>query len=850
MPGAPAPVLITQGFGSQAAPGTITTPIPNVSQIPTAPGRASYPTGFVPLNGIPVTAGGINPFEQDFNGILYDISSNIAAQTGGQLYQFSAAYAAANSGYALGAVLQQAANPYGLWVNLLAGNTTNPDTGGSNWAPTQIFVNTTAAEAAAGVTPVNYQYPQGDIRRYGPVLDGVTDDTAPLTNWAKCGGSLTWPVPLTARTSAAVPVPSNTSIYAVDGACIKGGADQSLLTGNNSIQVTVRGLSFTQAACGSNPYVAGIALSGSSAWLVDDCEFFGLQWAGVWCENSPRNTIRGCQFHDWSGPTAATFTGTVAGNALTVSGVSGSIAIGQIVANATTGVVIGPIISGSGTSWVLGNTPGGSISGVSMKTYTPVADSADVVLYDSSSDNMIINNPMMKSWAHHGVLCQDPYTVPSNPPRNNLIAGNDISDHIDYGVAVYIPSVTASFTGSVSGTALTVSGTVTGTIAIGQFLVNGTSGVVYGQILSGSGTSWVISTSAGTVTSQLLYAATPQDTDNRVNNNKISNIQGCGTNTSAGTGIYIVGAGAGGTQANSNRLKNCCISTQDASLAPGAIGIAGQNFAGLGITPVQANDNQISGMSQGDGIRVVGCGNGAQVNDNNVNIPASNAGSGRGGSALIGHCVNILASGLVDAIGNKGQNYGSGSGYNISVGGVACTDINIIGGRMETAAGVTLAAAGTSSFALSNVQINGFRGRNNGTTNGIALTWVAGGCVNGSTMACVGPSSNGGVALALSNSTVVQAAAGAMRSNGSTDISLSGTCTNSFIDKSVNNSGVGHISNTSTGGNIDTFGTAVPPGSGAFAQGDHVWIQAPVHSGTKYGSCYTGGSPGSWDAST
>lgn len=42
----------------------------------------------------------------------------------------------------------------------------------------------TAAEATAGVTPTYYYYPPGDVRRYGAVLDGVTDDTAALQRWA------------------------------------------------------------------------------------------------------------------------------------------------------------------------------------------------------------------------------------------------------------------------------------------------------------------------------------------------------------------------------------------------------------------------------------------------------------------------------------------------------------------------------------------------------------------------------------------------------------------------------------------------------------------------------------------
>ena len=38
----------------------------------------------------------------------------------------------------------------------------------------------TAAEQAAGVTPVDYSYEPGDVRRYGAVGDGVTDCTTSI----------------------------------------------------------------------------------------------------------------------------------------------------------------------------------------------------------------------------------------------------------------------------------------------------------------------------------------------------------------------------------------------------------------------------------------------------------------------------------------------------------------------------------------------------------------------------------------------------------------------------------------------------------------------------------------------
>lgn len=65
----------------------------------------------------------------------------------------------------------------------------------------------------------------------------------------------------------------------------------------------------------------------------------------------------------------------------------------------------------------------------------------------------------------------------------------------------------ASFTGSITGTALTVSG-VTGTIAVGQLLQDTTGMITNGTtIISGSGTSWVVSISQS-VTSEAMTTTT------------------------------------------------------------------------------------------------------------------------------------------------------------------------------------------------------------------------------------------------------------------------------------------------------------------------------------------------------
>lgn len=47
----------------------------------------------------------------------------------------------------------------------------------------------TAAEIAAGVTPVNYSYPVTDPRRFGAKIDGATDDTVAIQNWINLAGT-------------------------------------------------------------------------------------------------------------------------------------------------------------------------------------------------------------------------------------------------------------------------------------------------------------------------------------------------------------------------------------------------------------------------------------------------------------------------------------------------------------------------------------------------------------------------------------------------------------------------------------------------------------------------------------
>ncbi|HBZ1757522.1 TPA: hypothetical protein MJQ39_001033 [Salmonella enterica subsp. enterica serovar Bredeney] len=116
-------------------------------------GTATFDKGFPPITMQPLSAGGIPPSGKDMNGVLY--TSTLKQQWGdaGGAYPFSQAFATAIGGYPQGAVIP-ATNLSGQWLNLLDGNTTNPEASDSSttgWVPLS-FYGATNISGLSGVS--------------------------------------------------------------------------------------------------------------------------------------------------------------------------------------------------------------------------------------------------------------------------------------------------------------------------------------------------------------------------------------------------------------------------------------------------------------------------------------------------------------------------------------------------------------------------------------------------------------------------------------------------------------------------------------------------------------------------
>jgi hypothetical protein len=148
----------------------------------------------------------------------------------------------------------------------------------------------TAAEIAAGVTPVNYAYAPGDVRRYGATGNGTTDDSTALVNAAKVSGTHPMLIPWTSggyKVSTPFTLPANATMIGY------GESRPNLFATTNGVEIcsalsvageiTIRNILFTGTNANTTPVnnptglgvtaTALLNITSCSDVRVENCEF-------------------------------------------------------------------------------------------------------------------------------------------------------------------------------------------------------------------------------------------------------------------------------------------------------------------------------------------------------------------------------------------------------------------------------------------------------------------------------------------------------------------------------------------------------------------------------------------------
>lgn len=132
------PVKISTPFADSAVDPTYKHQVPIASQIGITPGAASFTDGFPPVTFLDVGAGGVPPFGNDFNGLLFQMSSWLRWMMSGGAVPYDAAFQTLIGGYPLGAIVASATTVRKFWVSTTENNVTDPDAAGAGWQATYV----------------------------------------------------------------------------------------------------------------------------------------------------------------------------------------------------------------------------------------------------------------------------------------------------------------------------------------------------------------------------------------------------------------------------------------------------------------------------------------------------------------------------------------------------------------------------------------------------------------------------------------------------------------------------------------------------------------------------------------
>jgi hypothetical protein len=614
-----------------------------------------------------------------------------------------------------------------------------------------------SAEKAAGVVPSNFGYPVGHILRYGPALDGSTDDTAAVQRWASVGGALAWPVAQTALISSSITLSSNTAIIAAKGATILttvGGF--SLFKATNQTGIVIDGLTFENTAAGSAFAVtfAHTQFFGCTRPIVRNCEFIGMQCGGV--------EFDGCTF-------------------------------GEINSNYLHG---GLAVSGQTQSYdiaLFGNT-GASISNV------------------VTNNQCYGGNPV-------GIFNQNEYSP--FIPSKNIIKGNRVSGSLLYGIACYKPSYAAfnsydqvvdNYVENVQGVPALLGGQggggiyIVGSAAGGTLVAN--NEVVNCCVQSTATSQSTAGISIASTHGQIYFTASVGGATSGTLGNGGSPFPNGNWNGATSANWFVTFTDGETRLVTLTNGANTC--SWSGALSAGSILSA--NLLPTYNDPITVSGNKVSGMTQYDGIQVISnFGAGVVLSDNAINMPASNT---TGFAYHIRNSSNVSASGGV--LVNQGTGITLCVELEVNVTNLTLSGINVVGGGNSGSAGC-VEFIGDGAHSVTGLVMNGLNVQPATGGAGLAGIYLGAGTVaNGLISNCYANVATM-PALAVVGCTGLRVSNNTLASSGTNAVTTTGTCTGGFLDKTNNISG--GVSNAGTGFNIEQFFTAVPA-SGTWVLGD------------------------------
>ena len=198
--------------------------------------------------------------------------------------------------------------------------------------------------------------------------------------------------------------------------------------------------------------------------------------------------------------TAATFTGSISGTTLTVSGITGTIITGSILTGGT--VTAGTfIVSGSGTTWT-----------VNISQTSTCTTSTPIVLTVTGTNPNVYGELMVGTNITGTGVTANTFITAFGTVNSNQTGTYYVSQSQTVSSGFYAISYGAVFTGTFSTTTLTVTAITSGMLIVGQ-VITGTS-VTAGTYISALGTgtggvgTYTLNQSAtGTPTASTMYFA-------------------------------------------------------------------------------------------------------------------------------------------------------------------------------------------------------------------------------------------------------------------------------------------------------------------------------------------------------